>query len=127
MPPELRDELTAGPDMFEAYKVHKKRFKEYDVSAMPSRVDDLVQKLQQCNQDCIVIVAHNITIGELTTRLGLRDSNERRRQLIIEKYGEKYGEGCWLSNCEVMPRRINWANVTLPSTNHPSHRDASKL
>ena len=127
MPPELRDELTEGPDMFEAYKMHKKRFKEYDVSAMPSRVDDLVQKLQQCNQECIVIVAHNITIGELTTRLGLHDSNEHRRQLIIEKYGEKYGEGCWLSNCEVMPRRINWANVTPPSTNHPSHRDTSKL
>ena len=115
--------------MFETFKAHKKSFKEYDKSITAARMDNLLARSNQCEEECIVIVAHQITINELTKRLQLRDPDEmraRRLKLLTAQYAktlgarkaeawisEKCGEGCWLDNCEVRAHKIEWGNVTL--------------
>ena len=133
VPPELSYELAKGTDMFETFQAHKKRFKEYDKRIMitAARMDNLLARLNQCGEECIVIVAHQITINELTKRLQLCDPDEmpaRRLKLLTAQYTktlgarkaeawisefEKCGEGCWLDNCEVRAHKIEWGDVTL--------------
>ena len=114
--------------MFETFITHKNQFKRYDKSITTSRMDTLLAQLRACREECIVIVAHQITIGELTKRLKLRDPDKKRAHRLKQmstQYTQqcgsvrkaevwvsgKFGEGCWLDNCEVQAHTIKWADV----------------
>ena len=114
-------QIPEDEPMLEAYIKHPRKFLKHDQATLRDRMDRCIDKLKESGKGCIVIVAHSILIGELSTRLGIREQDAKRRIGIVSKHGTKYERGIWLRNCEVQSHQVD---LTAERLEAPLNSDA---
>ena len=96
-------------EIFEVYCESPERFKSCDNHGLRDRLDSFIALLQARMDSCVVIVAHRKLIGLLTTRMGLREQDQERREaLATAKNNRGFEKGIWLNSCEAQLFDFDW-------------------